>query len=703
MHYRLGVDIGGTFTDVVLYDDYGRTDLTKVTSTPDDPGKAVINGVLQILDKHQIPHDKVMEIVHGTTVGSNTILQKVGARTGLITTKGFRDVLEIGRIRTPGMFDLKWEKPVQLAARRHRKEVMERITAQGDIITPLDFDGLRNTVRELIDDGCEAVALCFLNSYENPKHEIQARDLIEAEFPDILVSASCDVLPEMKEYERTSTTVVNAYLLTQMRAYLTRLETELKEHGFTAPLLVVNSAGGMMGVDAAKERPVFAVGSGPAGGVTGAARLAEATELGTLIAFDMGGTTAKASIVENNQPMLINEYEFREGISSPSRFVKGGGYMLKVPAIDVAEVGAGGGSIAWIDAGGMLQVGPVSAGADPGPAAYGLGNDKPTVTDANIVLGLIGDTGLAGGSMHIDRDRAETAIAKYIAEPLGLSLAEAALGIRRLANVNMARAIRSVTVERGLDPREMKMMAFGGGGALHAVDIALLLGVHKIVVPTMSGVFCSVGMLSSDVEHKLVRATVGPVESWSGKDLSGVIDGLRKEMQELLAKEGFGPDWIELKYEADLRYVGQSSELTIPIDSQKLKDDGGTILQDAFDAAYQAVYGYRDDSGAELVNIRITGVGRREQKLDFKGLASSRIDQTDYTSNARAVCFRTPDVWDQAQVVSRDAVLSGPIEGPAILVSYDTTIAVPPGTIATTDSCGSVVLDITTLIEKGEE
>jgi len=692
MDYRIGVDIGGTFTDIVLYNRNGHTVISKVTSTPDDPGRAVIDGVVELLAQQGVAPAAVTEIVHGTTVGSNTILQKVGARTGLITTEGFRDVLEIGRIRTPDMFDLTWEKPVQLVARRHRRGVIERLSAQGDVVTPLDRDSLRTAVSDLVDDGCETVAICFLNSYANPVHEVAARDLIETEFPDLLVTASCDVLPEMKEYERTSTTVVNAYLLTVMRTYLSRLETELNRRGFDAPLLIVNSAGGMMGLEAARNRPVFAVGSGPAGGVTGAARLAAAADLGPVIAFDMGGTTAKASIIVNGAPMLINEYEFREGITSPSRFTKGGGYVLKVPAIDIAEVGAGGGSIAWIDAGGMLQVGPVSAGADPGPAAYNMGNDKPTVTDANICLGFIGETGLAGGSLLIDRQLAEQAVRTQIAEPLGLTLTEAALGIRHIANLNMARAIRAVTVERGLDPRDMSLMAFGGGGSLHAADVAEILDIKKIIIPTMSGVFCSVGMLASDVEHALVRAVVGPVAGWSGDDLKKHLDRLASEMQARLQGEGFSDDRIELSFGADLRYLEQSSELTIPIEPTTLSATGGASLIPLFQRAYETVYGYSDDTTIELVNLRVTGRGLRAEKLDFTSLAGARGTADGQHKTSREVCFSRADNWHTTAIRSRDQVLDDTVEGPAILVSYDTTIVVPPDATSQTDDCGSVVL-----------
>jgi N-methylhydantoinase A len=700
MEYRIGVDIGGTFTDIVLYDDLGGSDIAKVASTPQDPAIAVVSGIMDMLSRHDITPSRVSEIVHGSTVGSNTILQKAGAVTGLITTKGFRDVLEIGRIRTPGMFDLTWEKPEQLARRRHRKEVVERLSAQGEIVTPLDQDSLRTAVGELVEDGCETLAICFLNSYVNPVHEIEARDLVEAEFPTLLVTASCDVLPEMKEYERTSTTVVNAYILTAMRAYLARLEGELKARGFHAPLLIVNSAGGMMGAEAARSRPVFAVGSGPAGGVIGAARLAQATGLDAVIAFDMGGTTAKASIIHDGAPLLINEYEFRDGISSPSRFIKGGGYMLKVPAIDIAEVGAGGGSLAWIDAGGMLQVGPVSAGAEPGPAAYDLGNDKPTVTDANVCLGLIGESGLAGGSLTIKRALAEKAVRDHIAEPLGLSLTEAALGIRYVANMNMARAIRSVTVERGLDPREMTLMAFGGGGPLHAADVALLLGIEKIVSPTMSGVFCSVGMLASDVEHSLVRATVGLIGGWSATELRARLDRLGADMRERLRGEGFDGDRIELSFGADLRYIGQSADLTIAIDATALGAEGGEALHGPFQRSYEAVYGYSDDAPIELVNLRVTGRGLRERKLDFRSLSSASRTEEVLNHPARQVCFLEPDTWHDTKVLPRAQALEQAVEGPAVLVSYDTTIVVPPGANASTDGCGSITMDLSTLVER---
>src|SRR5215831_14625059 len=386
---RVAVDIGGTFTDIVLMSHAGILHESKV-STTSDPSVAVIDGVHTLLRELSIAPADVVEVLHGTT-------------TGLITTRGFRDVLEIGRIRMPEMFDLTWTKPQPLVPRRHRLEVRERIAADGAIVNPLNEQDVVSAARELCDAGIESIAICFINSYRNPIHEQRAAEVIRNAVPALLLCTSHAVLPEMKEYERTSTTVVNAYLLHQMRSYLRRLEGGLRDIGISAPVLVMTSNGGMVAASTASEKPVLVVASGPAGGVVGGSRLAHARGDKDAIVFDMGGTTAKAVIIEDGQPSMTSEYEFRDGISSSSRFIKAGGYMLKVPAIDIAEVGAGGGSLASIDHGGLLRVGPESAGADPGPACYNLGNGAPTVTDANVVLGYISPTALAGGQLPIDK------------------------------------------------------------------------------------------------------------------------------------------------------------------------------------------------------------------------------------------------------------------------------------------------------------
>src|SRR5262245_25152086 len=443
---RIGVDVGGTFTDVVLALADGRIYVNKTTTTASDPGEAVAAGIASVLQDASLDPKHVTEVVHGTTVASNTILQKVGARTGLLTTRGFRDVLEIGRIRTPGMFDLAWRKPEPLVPRRWRLEAIERIGADAGIVTPLDESSVHDAASKFLNEGIQAVAVCFINSYVNDVHERRAAAILRECAPSLLVTASCEVLPEIKEYERISTAVVNAYLLPAMRGYLSRLAERLSELGVTAPIQVMASNGGMVGIETARERPVFAVGSGPAGGVAGSARLGPAIGAADLIVFDMGGTTAKAAIVEGGEPQIVTEYEFRDGISTPSRFTKGGGYTLKVPSIDIAEVGSGGGSIARIDAGGLLVVGPESAGGDPGPACYGRGTERPTVTDANMVLGYLNPRALAGGSLAVDATLSHRAVDAHIAHPLGLTVEDAAHGRSEERRVGKERRAGLATV-----------------------------------------------------------------------------------------------------------------------------------------------------------------------------------------------------------------------------------------------------------------
>jgi N-methylhydantoinase A len=690
---RIGVDIGGTFTDIVLQQADGRLYLSKVPTQSENLGKAVVDGLLALLDQVGLPPAAVKEIVHGTTVGSNAILQKRGSKTGLLTTVGFRDVLEIGRIRTPKMFDLTWSKPEPLVPRRWRLEVDERMAADGSVVRPLDRDTVIAACNRLVDDGVEAVALCFLNSYVNPTHEREAKDLIERTFPKLALTISYDVLPEMKEYERTSTTVVNAYLLKEMRTYLAGLKQQLVDAGFSAPVQVMSSAGGIIGVQMASQKPVFVVGSGPAGGVIGAARLSQEAELRDAVVFDMGGTTAKASVVIDGAPMLTSEYEFRDGISSPSRFVKGGGYVLKVPAIDVAEVGAGGGSIAWVDSGGLLQVGPQSAGADPGPAAYGQGNDEPTVTDANVHLGLLNPLALAGGSKPIFREKATESINRKIAEPFNMSVDEAAHGLRHIANLNMARAIRSVTIECGRDPRDFVLVAFGGSGPLHAADLAKLLGIRRVVVPILSGVFCSVGMLTSDVEHNFVRSLASVLDDCEAVRFDAVISDLRKESGATLKAEGYDAGELTFRFSADLRYIGQSSDLTVVFDAvpfgAKLRDQ----LRGRFLEAYKSAFGYIEDGPVELVNLRAAVSAGRPNRLQFEGAGDRVVEKSDDASS-RMVSFDRGGGFVETPVISRASVGPEMRHGPLIVEAYDTTIVVPPKATVHMDRCGNLLLDL---------
>jgi N-methylhydantoinase A len=591
------------------------------------------------------------------------------------------------------MFDLSWRKPEPLVPRRWRREAVERIAADGSVVSPLDAASVRAAAEFYRAEGVETVAICFINSYVNPAHEQAAAALLAEAAPELLVTTSCQVLPEIKEYERTSTAVVNAYLLRAMRSYLERLGGRLEGIGVRAPLQVMASNGGMIGLRSARERPVFAVGSGPAGGVTGAARIGQDLDEPDLIVFDMGGTTAKAAIVEEGRPMLVTEYEFRDGISSPSRFIKGAGYMLKVPAIDIAEVGSGGGSIARIDAGGLLQVGPESAGGDPGPACYGLGNRRPTVTDANLVLGYLNPRALAGGSLPVDLELASAAIRQEVAEPLGIDVVSAAHGIRQVANVSMARAIRAVTVERGRDPRRMSLMAFGGGGPLHAVDVARLLGIRRVLVSPVSGVFSAAGMLAADAEHDFVRPVLQGLESAASDLLDRLAGDLKEQAMAALKAEGYDPGALELRYAADLRYVGQSSELTVPLERAGFGPDERAALAAAFHAAYRTTYGYGIEEPAELVNLRLTAIAREGVRLSFGALSLDPVALRGTTGH-RHVSFRRGEEPVMTRLLARDAVGEAPVPGPAIIESYDTTILVPPGCVARAVAAGCIAIEI---------
>jgi N-methylhydantoinase A len=682
MTARLAVDIGGTFTDIVLATGDGRLLLEKIRSTTHQPEAAVIEGTARVLAAAGITGDAVAEVLHGTTVASNTILQREGARTGLITTRGFRDVLEIGRVRTPELYDIMWDKPAPLVRRRHRLEVAERVMADGSVLEPLDEPGVIEAADWLVAEGIEALAICFINSHRNPAHERRALELIAERHRTLALSASVDILPQVKEYERTSTTVVNAYVLPVMRRYLDRLGEGLAGLGVTCPLLITASSGGAASFREAARRPVFFIGSGPAAGVIGAVRAAAASGIVDAIAFDMGGTTAKSALIEAGEVVRTQEYEFRDGISTPSRFIKAGGYLLKVPAIDIAEVGAGAGSIAHVDEAGLLHVGPRSAGGDPGPAAYAQGGSEPTVADANIVLGFLNPAGLVGGGLALRPDLARAAIERAVAQPLGLAIEAAAMGIRALANANMVRAIRAVTVERGVDPRDFTLVAFGGSGPVHACDLAEALGVTRVLVPPMPGIFTAVGMLAADVELPFVTAFTGPLEAIAGAEAQARLTALRAEATRALAAEGFTGDAALIEPAIDLRYEGQDSELTLALDADP------ATLEARFRAEYDRLFAYASHEPLEIVNLRVTARGRRAARRDpGAGIAPTKATAT----GERPVAF-DPASPTTTPVIDRSA-LPAAFAGPLIVESYDSTIVVPPGWHGSVDAAGSILLE----------
>lgn len=670
---RIGVDIGGTFTDLVLLDDQGRTEFAKVSSTPEAPERAVLLGIGALLARGGVEVGAVDEVVHGTTVGSNTLLQRAGSLTGLLTTRGFRDVLEIGRLRTPGMFNLDWDKPTPLVSRKHRKEVDERIAADGSVVLPLDEESVLSAGKSLVEDGVESIAVCFINSYLTPAHERRAAEILAEAFPELTLSLSVDVLPESREYERTSTVVVNAYVARVLGNYLARLETGLAGLGIHAPLRVANSNGALSAVATAKAKPAFFISSGRAAGAAGAAHLGTALSRQNLVVFDMGGTTASAALIHDGQLSRLQEYEFRDGISTPSRFIKAGGYLMRVPTVDVAEVGSGAGSIAYVDQGGLLHVGPVSAGAMPGPACYGQGGEQPTVTDANLLLGYL-PTSLAGGDLSLDPERARAAVDEGVGQVLGLSESASAMGIRRLVNGNMARVIRAVTVERGVDPRDFSLLAFGGSGPLHACDVAEDVGINEVIFPAMPGVFTATGMLAGDIERYFIRALPSLLDALEPTALVERMAELREEASIALAEEGVTLAEADLKFQVDLRFLGQDSQLPVDV-PVSIGHDLQATLRERFLAAYQATYRYVSDDRVETVNVRLVARATRATRLDFRAVKANE-ERESGTARSREVSLTHDAPPQTVSVLARsDAAQSR--QGPVLFESADSTIFIP--------------------------
>jgi len=683
---RIGVDVGGTFTDFLLLHPDGTSAPLKISSTPAAPEQAVITGIESLLHQEGISPADVAEVLHGTTVGSNTLLQKAGASCGLITTEGFRDVLEIGRLRTPTMFDLSWRKPEPLVPRKWRLEVRERMAADGTVLLPLDLDAVIAAGRFLTAQGVTSIAVCFLNAYVNPAHERAAAKALAAACPEAAVTASIDVLPSMGEYERCSTTVVNAYVVPALRGYLTRLEEGLRGIGISAPLLIGNSNGGLSTAAHAQRRPVFFITSGRAGGAVGAARLGLRIGVQDLIAFDMGGTTASATLIRKGEVSRTHEYEFRDGISTPSRFIKAGGYMMRVPTVDVAEVGSGAGSIAARDEGGLLRVGPVSAGAVPGPACYGKGGEYPTVTDANLALGLI-PPALGGGSITLDAKAARAAISRHIATPAQLTVDAAAQGIRDVVNANMARAIRAVTVERGLDPRDFTLLAFGGSGPVHACDVAASLGMTRVLFPATPGVFTAAGMLAGRLEHHFLRPFLADLRDFDAAGLTGLVRDMQHDAANAFSSEGYRGTTLTHTFSLDMRFRGQEASLVIPLP----EDTAAATLRTAFMEDYRETYGYVSDDRIETVALRLVTALAEGPVLDFS--AAQKASARAAANATRMAYFGSAAAWLEAPVMRREAA-GETIAGPVILESDDCTVVIPPGAQARRDSAGNLLVTL---------
>ena len=694
---RVGADIGGTFTDLVMLRSDGNYSVQKVPSTVEDFSRGIVEGLDAFLSDNKLNSDLISEIIHGTTVATNAILENQGARTALVTTRGFRDVLEFRRLRFPDLFSLDYTPPKPLVQRRHRFEVIERIMPDGSVRQPLDDVSVESVLDKLEQLQPEAIAICLLHSYANPIHERKVVEAVKNRFPNLYVSGSIDVLPEIREYERTSTTVINSYIGPIVDNYLESMQKRLDHANMAVPISIMQSNGGVMSYAAARRSPARIIESGPAAGVVEAIRLADRIGLKDVITFDMGGTTAKASLIEQGKPSLTTEYEVGAGIQLSNRLVKGRGHALKLPVIDIAEVGAGGGSIVRVDPGGSLRVGPQSAGAKPGPACYSQGGTEATVTDANVVLGYINPTSIAGGTVSVNSEAAKIALNRSAAEHLELETNDAAYGVYAVANTTMIRAIKSVTTYRGRDPREFTLMAFGGSGPLHAAEMARSLGIRQIIVPASPGVFSALGLLEALPEYGFSRTMITDPISEGGDKIINAFNELESSSIQRLRTEDLGQDVIgSWSRTADLRYRGQAYELTVNANARP-DDDLANFIVERFHIEHERTYGRRaSDEPVDLVTIRST------YRIDSDRIVPKSVNESEDKKPPRNAYFGKRHGWMLTPVIDRGRLTNSVTPGPLIIEEYDSTTLVPPDTSVHIDETGNIIMINTDLEVKLE-
>jgi len=695
IQYRVGVDIGGTFTDIVFLGENGERLTKKISSTVDNYATAIVDGLADLIRERNLEEAEIVELLHGTTVASNAILELKGARTGLITTKGFRDVLEIRTLRMPRLYDLSWTKPPPLVERRLRVEVDERINAKGEVERPLTEADIARAIEKLVDEGVEAIAVCLIHSYLNPVHEQLVKRVAQRIAPEVTLCISAEVLPEIKEYERTSTTVINAYVRPIVEKYLSSLTAELARIRVDAPLLLMQSNGGLTTAKAAAVTPMNIIESGPAAGVVGAQALSQQIGVANAISFDMGGTTAKASLIENGELSRALEYSVGGGVMIGSRLLSGAGYTLKVPAIDLAEVGAGGGSVIWIDAGGALQIGPQSAGAFPGPVCYDVGGTLPTLTDANVVLGYINPDHLIGGALKLNAGKAQLVIDEKIAQPLGMAVEDAAWGAYLVAGSNMIRAIKAVSSERGRDPRDYTLVAFGGNGPLFAASMSTALMIGRVVIPPSAGVFSSYGLLYSEVAYHFTRTRKVLLGAVHPGEIGAILGELEDEARSRLAEDGFAPERIAIERAAALHYQGQSFELYVPLPAGTVDRVVLAAIEEAYGVEHEKTYGHRAgiDEPVELVTLKVVGRGVPDVPRSALAAVAQLPEGVVIAQPLRRVYFGPARGWHATRVINR-ADLADPCQGPCIVEEYDSTCIFPPGSTASLDGFGNIVIDV---------
>jgi len=679
MTYRIATDVGGTFTDAVLLDEEtGEVGFEKVPTTPRDFAK----GTMDAIDRFGVQLKKCGFLAHGTTVAINVVIEGKGAKTGLVATKGFRDVAEIGRSNRTEMYDPLYRKPRLLVDRYLRLEVDERVRYDGSVLRALAEEDVNQAVDRFQENEVSSVAICLMNSYTNPVHEIRVGEILRKRLPKMSVSLSHLITREYREYERTSTTILNAYVMPVVERYLESMEQNLAARGFGEDLLIMQSNGGAMTSATAKGQPIGMIESGPAGGVIGASILGKMIGHGNIVSYDMGGTTAKTGLIEESTPKVTMEYRIR-------------GYPVRIPVIDLMEIGAGGGSIAWIDSAGALHVGPKSAGADPGPAAYGAGGREPTVTDADLLLGRLNAEYFLGGQMRVFPDLAKKSIER-VADFFKKDTIESAYGIVRIVDTNMSALLRAMTIRRGYDPRDLVAVAFGGAGPMHIGALAQELGISKIVVPKVPGNFSAWGMLVTDLRHDFVQTFVKPVTDADPDELDQMYRSLEKRGVEILMKEKVKECNIQLLRAIDIRYIGQEHTLTIPLTSHTVAEQDKQIICDRFDELHEKTYRHSaPEEPKEIVSLRVTAIGVVAKPKLKRIRSGRRRPPEDAFKGKRAVYLEEEKDFVKCPTYERDKLLSGNVvEGPAVIEEQTSTTLVHAAQLLTVDMYGNLLMNV---------
>ncbi len=690
-HMRVASDVGGTFTDSVAYDpETGRLTVSKVSTTPVNRAEGTVAGLRRALALQQRDGGDVAYVGHGMTTATNAVIQRRGARTAFITNEGFRDILLIGRQNRPSLFDLSVVRQEQIVPRERCHTVRGRMDAAGREIVPLDEVGLRTLAARLRDDAVEAVAVTFLHAYANPTHERRAAQILREELPDAVVCVSVDVLSEFREFERASVTALNAFLVPLMDRYLSSLVSMLRSPDglglrTDTPVMVMEAAGGVMTVAAARDKPVHTVLSGPAGGVVAASHVAAACGVADLITMDIGGTSTDISLIRGGRPAITREARLED-------------MPIRLPVVDINAIGAGGGSIAWIDDGGALRVGPRSAEAVPGPACYRRGGTQPTVSDANLVLGRLGTDTRLGGDMTLDLEAARRVISDTIATPLGIDVVDAAAGILRVAHANIVRGIRVVSVERGHDPRDFVLVPFGGAGPMHGSPVARDLGMRRLMLPPNPGILCAFGLLVSDLRHDLLETHVRALQGFSFEQAQPILERLSGSTQQLLERDAVPAERRLIELKADLRYVGQSYELSVPIEPATAEGWAGLAMR--FHEAHRQRFGHADERAPiETVTLAATGWGRVEPPR-LASLPPGGPSAEQARVGVRPVFFEPEAVgvrgsWHDTTLYERSRLRAGNVvHGPAVIDEVSATTVLYPGDVATVHETGAIFVEV---------